>query len=171
MDGDKNLAGLVVNGVSDSLNLLFEHLVHSAQSGNGILKATLGHIVRGQDFSQKFGRERDQAVLGGASATLTQQSGESFLMDEGEFNKARTPRHGIAAKFIGFAEGSFIWMGQVGGESGGVSLRKGTRTFARYYGSGSHEERLVKRATKIKASSLPLQCLLRILSADLCGDS
>src|SRR5260221_1899854 len=97
MDGDKNLAGLVVNGVSDSLNFVFEQFVHSAQSGNSILKATLGHIVRGQNFSQKFGGERDQAILGGASATLTQQSGESFLMDDGKFNEARTTRHGIAA--------------------------------------------------------------------------
>src|SRR5690349_24966976 len=65
MNGDEELAGFVVDGVSDAFDLLLQRFVHPAQGGNGFLKTAMRHFIGREDLREQLIAERGQAIHAG----------------------------------------------------------------------------------------------------------
>src|SRR5579859_2109243 len=73
MNGDKKLAGFVVNGVGDSLDFFFEQFIHFAKSRDSILETTVAHLVGRQNFRQEFRGQGNEALGRRAETALAQK--------------------------------------------------------------------------------------------------
>jgi len=165
MNCDEELAGFVVDGVSDALDLLLQRFVHPSQRGNGFLKTAMRHFIRREDLREKLIAERGQAIHAGAIRFLAQRKKESFLVNQDKFDEAGATGHSFPAQFVGLTEDGFVLAGQVRVQRGRIVFREGG-AFSSGGGGRLHSGPPRKRAMKMRASSFPLQCLARILSAE-----
>src|SRR5229473_165059 len=167
----KQLSGLVVHGVRDALDLLFQRFVQLPQGLHRILKSAMRHLIRRQTFRKELTARPDQFLPLFPILHTANQRKHGLMMQGSHFHQALLFGEGPAAEFIGAAQRGFAPAGRVFLQARAVLVFK-TLLRLRLASNGAlHGLIPVKRVIRTSASSFPLRYCSRILSAALWGFS
>src|SRR6266852_1919303 len=169
--GDEQLSSLVVHGVSDALDFLFERFVQLTQGLHRILKPTMCHLIRRQALREEFGARLEQFLSAFLAFRIANQSKYSLMMQGSHLHETLSLGQRSTAEFIRPTQCGFASGGRIFTQRRPVLVCEICVRLRLPSNCGLHGLIPVNRATKMSASSFPLPSCSRILSAALCGFS
>src|SRR5437762_9504240 len=100
VDSDQQLPCFVVDGISDTLDLLLERFVQLTQSLYGVLESPLRHFIGGHAFRQEIRTCIYQMRLGFLVRQTLEQLLESLMMNRSQLEQTLAFGNGAPAEFV-----------------------------------------------------------------------
>src|SRR5438094_6921717 len=107
MDGDQQLAGLIVDRVSDALYLFLECFVELSEGLNGVLESALRHFVRRHALGPKITAYLDELSWGSPVDRILKQFLQDLMVKRDQLQQALGFRNRTTAQLVSSAQHRF----------------------------------------------------------------
>src|SRR5258707_2098069 len=103
MDSHKELAGFIVDGISNPLDLFLERFVNLAQGFHGVLESPLCHLIRRHAFRQEIAARIHQMSLRSSVMRTLEQFPEDLMVNRDQFQQTLAFRDRATPKLVSLA--------------------------------------------------------------------